>query len=119
MQKKILVVDDQAGIRLLLTDLFTSKGYHVATATTGKEALEMINTSPFHLIIVDYRLPIYNGPEILDQLHQNEQEIPALLMSGLEESIKEEVSRYSQVKAVLTKPFDVDQMVEIVKSVIG
>ncbi|WP_373893996.1 response regulator [Virgibacillus natechei] len=119
MQKKVLVVDDQAGIRLLLTDLLTSKGYHVTTATTGKEALEIIDTNPFHLIIVDYRLPIYNGPEILHQLHQNEREIPALLMSGLEDSIREEAAQYSQVKAVLTKPFDVEEMVEIVKSVIG
>ncbi|UJL46006.1 response regulator [Virgibacillus sp. NKC19-16] len=119
MQKKILVVDDQAGIRLLLTDLFTSKGYHVTTATTGKEALDIINTNPFHLIIVDYRLPIFNGTEILDQLHQNEREIPAFLMSGFEESIREEAAQYSQVKAVLTKPFDVEEMVELVKSVIG
>src|SRR5690625_527709 len=61
MQKEILVVDDQPGIRLLLTDIFENDGYKVNTAETGQEALDKIYKNFFDLIILDYKLPILDG----------------------------------------------------------
>lgn len=119
MKKRILVVDDQAGIRLLLSDLLTSEGYQVSTASTGKEALEIIQLYFFSLIIMDYRLPIFTGVEVVRKLEKDNIKIPTILISGLEESIREEVEKNLIVKAVILKPFDVQEMIKRVKLLTG
>lgn len=118
MKDEILVVDDQAGIRLLLTDIFTSEGYQVTSAETGKEALEKIYQHSFDLIILDYRLPILNGGEILQQMREDQKMIPVILMSGLIENIKEEFIKDDMIIELVAKPFNIKDICDLVKSML-
>lgn len=119
MQKEILIVDDQPGIRLLLTDVFESEGYKVITAETGKEALDKIHNNAFDLLILDYKLPVVNGIEVLTQLEQENMLIPAILMSGLAEEMERKAGNLRSLKNILAKPFDIKTAIEMVKSTLA
>ncbi|WP_100009867.1 response regulator [Lentibacillus sediminis] len=115
MEADILVVDDQPGIRLLLKDLLTNEGHRVLTAKTGKEALDLIYSHSFDLIFIDYKLPGLDGFNVLKKLEGKNRNIPAILMSGMVLP-GEETMQLKNVIAVIAKPFNVYNIVEIVRS---
>lgn len=119
MKKEILVVDDQPGIRLLLQEIFTSDGYHVTMAKTGKEALDILDGSSFDLLMLDYKLPVVDGVQVIQQLEDDKVEIPVILMSGLSDEIIEESQKFKLVKKVLAKPFNIQDVSNFTKSLIG
>lgn len=117
MEKNILVVDDQPGIRFLLDEVFTNEGYQVTTANTGKEAIDQIHARKFDLIMLDYKLPVMDGLEVLCQMEKENINLPAILMSGLAEEIKEgEVCRL--VKHILAKPFNIMDVCKLVNDIL-
>lgn len=106
MKKRILVVDDQPGIRMLLKDILASQGYLASLATDGKEALMKIEENSYDLIILDYKLPIIDGKEVLRNMEELNMDIPVILMSGMAEAIEADESSLPHVKHVISKPFD-------------
>lgn len=119
MTKEVLVVDDQPGIRMLLTDILTNEGYHVSVAKTGKEALEKIYLKVFDLVILDYKLPVIDGMKVVQQMEQDKMEIPIILMSGLIEEVMKESKNYHMVKRVMAKPFNVLDIQQSTKTLLG
>lgn len=115
----ILIADDQPGILLLLKEILEAEGYEVTTVKTGKEALQATQSNEYHLIILDYRLPIINGMEIVKKLDQSEMMTPIIMMSGLLEHIMHEMEQYEQIVATLAKPFDIAKAIELVKEKIA
>lgn len=118
MTEKLLIVDDQPGIRLLLTDILTNEGYTVVTADNGKDAIDMLATKSYELIMLDYKLPIINGGEIVRRVQELKLSTPIIVMSGLIESIEAELKAIPNVKRVLAKPFNVQEIPHIVKQTI-
>jgi two-component system, response regulator, stage 0 sporulation protein F len=106
-EKEILIVDDQRGICLLLTDILTGEGYRVSQANNGKEALDKINQKSFDLMILDYKLPIIDGKKVLEILERDRNEIPVIVMSGMAENISAEIEQIKMVKKIIAKPFDI------------
>jgi DNA-binding response OmpR family regulator len=119
MQKEILIIDDQPGIRMLLTDVFGNEGYKTTTAADGKEGLSKIYENKYDLVLVDYKLPIIGGVEILHKLQQDKVKIPVVVMSGLADEVRKELVDFHLVKVVLKKPFDIQQLLERVKNITG
>jgi len=68
MKKKILIVDDHPDIVLMLTDRLESLGYETISAGTGKEALEKLDQSYPHLMLLDLEMPEMTGMEVLHEL---------------------------------------------------
>lgn len=118
MQKDILVVDDHPGIQLLLTDILESAGYRVVTAETGTEALEKVHAQAFDLLILDYKLPVLDGREVLARLEQQEMQVPVILISGLVEEMKMDEQNNGLLKGVLAKPFDVQAVSDMIEGVL-
>ncbi|HLS09954.1 response regulator [Lentibacillus sp.] len=118
MSKEILVVDDQPGIRLLLQEIFIAEGYSVTTAETGKEALEWLYARSFDLVMLDYKLPIVDGSEVLRQLERDQVLVPAIVMSGMGDDIRNELKQYSIVREVFAKPFNIKEVSRFVKSIL-
>lgn len=117
-QSKILIVDDQMGIRLLLKEILKNEGYEIEKATTGKEAIDQISVNSFDLMILDYKLPIMDGTEVLEKLEKDNVEIPAIVMSGLVENIASEAMKSKLVKSVIAKPFNINEFVEKVHDIV-
>ena|SRR5690625_4755629 len=114
MKKQILVVDDHPGIRLLLEEVFKLEGYHVTTASTGKEALEILRSYHFDFLIIDQHLPDMKGTQIVRSLANNLKNIPAILISGLTTNLQAFKEQHSFIKAVIEKPFNVEVLLSIV-----
>ena len=80
---KILVVDDEIGIRELLSDILSDEGYTVETAENAETARRLITTEPFDLILLDIWMPDTDGVTLLRELSsQHLIHCPVIMMSG-------------------------------------
>jgi CheY-like chemotaxis protein len=83
MRPMILLIDDEAGLRRLVARILTEKGYRVAEAANGREAIAKLTNQVFTLIVLDHNMPIMDGLAFLTALRQDlKSEIPVLMMSG-------------------------------------
>lgn len=114
MKKTVLIVDDQVGIRYLLEEILEQEGCNVELAANGKEALDKMEQVIPDLMMLDYKLPIMSSSELLIQLKQKEIQIPILVMSGLPDKAEEQMKLYACVKQIIAKPFQVNEIREII-----
>ncbi|MCD4720273.1 MAG: response regulator [Desulfobacula sp.] len=117
MKKKILVIDDDLNIRDYLVSLFNDNGYDAYIAGDVKEGIKEANKIKPDLITLDIEMPGEWGPRFYRQLSQDPQlkNIPVIVISGLSGH------QYAVVKAVasLSKPFDRDELLKIVKETLN
>ncbi|HLQ71211.1 MAG TPA: response regulator [Bacillota bacterium] len=118
MKNRILVVDDQPGIRLLLNDILTSEGYHVTTAKTGKEVYEHLDANRFDLLILDYKLPIMNGIEVLQQIERAGIRVPVIIITGVKETVQNDMQVIDLDIELLAKPFNVEDVCALVEKML-
>jgi CheY-like chemotaxis protein len=84
-KKRILVVEDQASILMLLIDLLGNFGYNVDSATNGAEALEKIKRGGkdrYDMVLSDVKMPVMNGVELYNQLGELNVKIKFAFMTG-------------------------------------
>jgi DNA-binding NtrC family response regulator len=79
---KILVVDDEKSILLLLKEALTQWGYQVATASSAVEALEALKNGMFDALISDIRMPDMNGLDLLREIRKQDETIEVVMMTG-------------------------------------
>ena len=119
--KKILVVDDDPNMLLLIDFNLSQRGYAVTTATDGATALQLAQHGSFDLLILDLMLPGLTGFQITERLRRLPRfsAIPILLVTA--RSRMEDFERASQVGATdyITKPFDPIALVEQVDGILG
>jgi len=82
MKKKILVVEDEEGLRLLYEEELESEGYEVLTARNGKEAIQQLEQGRPDLIILDIVMPVMDGMETLGRIVGKDRKIPIILNSS-------------------------------------
>jgi CheY-like chemotaxis protein len=78
----IAIVDDEAEARNLFKDLFTKKGYAVEMATGGIEALELVEKISPDAILLDIRMPVIDGIEVLSRIKQKKPDIPVVMLTA-------------------------------------
>ena len=90
----VLVVDDQADFRELLTFWLQSKGYAVITAEHGKRAIELIKEKAPDIMFIDLRMPVMDGIEAIKKIREFDKELPIIIISSYVDDprIKEAVS---------------------------
>jgi CheY-like chemotaxis protein len=79
MKKKILVVEDEEGLRFLYKEELEAEGYQILTAANGREALQQLEEGKPDLIILDIVMPVMNGIEALGRIVGKERKIPIIL----------------------------------------
>ena len=82
MAHKVLVVDDDAGIRDALRMILEYEGYEVATSPDGKTALAHLDSNPTDAVLLDIKMPGMDGLEVLDAIVKREASPPVLMISG-------------------------------------
>lgn len=112
---KVLVVDDQEGIRKLLGETCNLLGYDVITAPSGKEALQLAAEHKIQAAIVDMKMPGLNGIETLRELYTLNPELKIGLMTGYGDvGIVEEIVHTLACK-IIHKPFDLEVIREFLE----
>jgi CheY-like chemotaxis protein len=114
---RVLVVDDDPSIRDVVGDLLELLGCRVQTAANGKEALEQVSTGGLDLVLLDYMMPIMNGKTFGLEVRKQPRHagLPIVLMSAAPEA--DEVCEAIGARACLRKPFDIDELAEIVYAI--
>ncbi|WP_293784274.1 sigma-54 dependent transcriptional regulator [uncultured Pedobacter sp.] len=82
MKKKILIVDDEISIGLLLSNFLTKKGFEVSNVASGKKVLQALEKERFDLVLCDYRLGDTNGKEILIYIKKNYPNTIVIIITG-------------------------------------
>ena len=109
--KKILVVDDDAIERKLLSALLgKAAGYEVATAEDGASALEAVERHLPNAVILDLQMPGMNGMEVLKNLHQRHPRLPVLMLTGVTDVKTAVEAVQAGAHNYLTKPFENDHL---------
>ena len=114
----ILVVDDQYGDRETLKVILEDKGYRVATAANGAEALEMVKERHYDIIFLDIRLPGIDGVETFEKVKEVDPRAVVVMMTGYteEDLIKRAVS--CGAYTCIYKPFDMEKVIEMVDGIV-
>ncbi len=106
--RSILLVDDDADLRLALRDFLTAEKFVVHTAREGQHALHVLDKiDPPNLILLDYKMPIMDGKQFLSMMRRvpRLQTIPVVILSA---ATREWSGAHLEVEEVLTKPVDLE-----------
>jgi CheY-like chemotaxis protein len=116
---EVLVVDDDASIRHVVGDFLELLGCSVQTAADGKEALDRVGGGRLDLVLLDYMMPVMNGKTFGLEVRKEPRHarLPIVLMSASPDA--DEVCEAIGARACLRKPFDIDELAEIVHVVAG
>jgi len=117
MAKKILVVEDEPGIRLSLTDELESAGYRVFTAENGEKALALAGREKPDLIILDIMLPILDGTEVCKNLRMRGDRTPIIMLTVRDKEIDKVLGLELGADDYMTKPFSLRELIARVKAV--
>jgi CheY-like chemotaxis protein len=117
--KKILICDDDSSILDVLQIILEEGGYETERAVNGEEVLEKVNTTNADLIFLDIWMPGLQGTEVVKQLKQYEhtKNTPIILLSALNEI--ENSAKESGADDFVRKPFDMHELLSLVKKYIG
>jgi signal transduction histidine kinase/CheY-like chemotaxis protein len=114
---RILVVDDEAHMRELLRDILEREGCSVSVAEGGQEALSLFNQFHFEAIFTDLGMPGMSGWELARAVRAQDTQTPLAIITGWGEAVGSGERHAAQVDWVVAKPFDNDQILEIVQNV--
>ena len=115
---RVLVVDDDATIRSVMAELLESEGYVVDTAADGVHALQHVRDAQPAAILLDLMMPVLDGWGFIDACRQQRLclGVPVVVMSAAH-GLQEIARRLKQlgVRAVLAKPFDLVELIALMK----
>jgi two-component system, OmpR family, alkaline phosphatase synthesis response regulator PhoP len=103
---RVLLVEDEAGLRLTLTDRLGSEGYRVETASDGEAGLAQATTGGYDLIVLDVMLPRMNGFDVCREVRQRGVTTPILMLTARGQVVDKVVGLKLGADDYLTKPFE-------------
>ncbi|GGZ11146.1 MULTISPECIES: response regulator [Shewanella] len=120
MGKTVLIVDDSASIRQVVSMTLNGAGYDTIQACDGKDALSKLNGNRIHLVISDVNMPNMDGITLLKELkaRPDTRFTPVIMLTTESESAKKEEGRAAGAKAWVVKPFVPQQLLAAVGKLI-
>lgn len=112
---RILVIDDEADVRELLRDILSDAGHDVEMAHNGCVGIEMFEKQPYDLVLTDLGMPVMSGWEVAGKIRQMNKCVPIALVTGWNVVLDDAALHSSGVNLVVHKPFQVDQVLNLVK----
>ena len=118
---KVLIVDDDPVIQLLLRVNMEMEGFDVVTAADGEEGLRLANDTRPDIMLLDVMMPKLDGFEVLKQIRIREEtrELPVILLSAKATARDEHAGLTAGANEYMTKPFDPPDLIERVKKLLA
>jgi len=121
--KRILVVDDEDDARKLLKGFLEDEPYSIVEACNGIEMFTKMQELSFDLVILDIVMPEMDGIEVLEKMKERDIDTKVIVTSGGKGEFDAEYYLYSakkfEVCGTLSKPFDADEMISLIKEVLS
>lgn len=102
-RRRVLVVDDSAGVRQLIAAALTGRGFEVEVAESARDAVMAFSTGRFDVLVVDYAMPRSNGVDLVRALRAGNVKIPIVMVSGVANSEEQAAAWEAGVNAYLDK----------------
>lgn len=109
----ILVIEDQASVRVLLVQILEEAGYRVYQAADGRQGLERFQTQPVDLVLTDLEMPEMNGLELILELTRTFLNVKVIAMSG-HSTEKLQTARLLGARQTFAKPLDLPALLNAV-----
>lgn len=114
---KVLVVDDEPGMRETLVDILETVGYEVSAAGDGEQALDAVRENDVDVVVMDVQMPKRDGVSVLQQLRPPPPTIIMMTAYAIEERLRSAVD--ANAFAILHKPFAVGRLLSLIESASG
>lgn len=113
MGKRVLAVDDEPDVLMIVRTALQSEGFDVETAANGKDCLEIATENPPDLIILDVMMPGMSGFDVLKELKAEPatSTVPVIMLTGLSERDKMLEALSSGIDYYIVKPFDFNDLI--------
>ena len=115
---RILLIEDEQGLIITLTDRLLSEGYEVVSAADGKTGFDLAQTESFDLIVLDIMLPKKNGYDVARDLRQKGIHTPILMLTAKGETIDKVLGLKLGADDYLTKPFEVIELLARIEALL-
>jgi len=116
---RILVVDDEPSVQLLLEQVLTEVGYYVTVAANGRLALAQVRSREFDVVLIDLSLPDQDGIEVMRQIRSESPHTPILAVSGYMVGDMPEKAIEAGATGTLRKPSSPEKILTAVYSLIA
>lgn len=118
--KKILVVDDEEILRMLICDTLEDTGYDMDEAEDGIEALKKISQQTYDLIILDYMMPNLSGIEVIEELPMEvTQKTPILMLTAKAQESDRQIALEKGANYFMSKPFSPIELLGLVEDILN
>jgi len=118
MSSRILLIEDEPGLVLTLSDLLAAEGYTVETAMDGPRGLEKAKSAPFDVIILDIMLPGKNGFDICREIRQEGLDVAILMLTAKTQVMDRVVGLKLGADDYLVKPFDSSELLARIEALL-
>src|SRR5262249_9778572 len=118
MNSRILLIEDEPGLVLTLSDLLAAEGYTVESATDGPSGLARATNEPFDAIVLDVMLPGKNGFDVCREIRQRGSDVAILMLTAKTQIVDRVVRLKLGADDYLTKPFDPSELLARIEALL-
>jgi len=121
MGKTIMTVDDSTSVRQMVNFTLREAGYQVVEAVDGRDAMSKLSGATIHMMITDLNMPNMDGIELIRQVRANPSYkfIPIIMLTTESQTEKKQEGKAAGATGWIVKPFKPDQLLAVVKKVLG
>lgn len=121
MTKTILTIDDSASVRQMVSLTLSAAGHNVIEAVNGQQGLEKATTETVHAVLTDLNMPVMNGIDFLKNFrsHPASKGVPVILLTTESDDGLKSEAKAAGATGWIVKPFKQEQLVAVIKKVIG
>lgn len=121
LSKTILIVDDSASMRQLVTLTLKNAGFNVIQAKDGKDGLNKFSRDKMDLVITDLNMPVMDGIEMIRQIRSGNSNkfAPIILLTTESQDKKKKQGKQAGATGWIVKPFKPEQLVAVAKKMLG